>query len=248
MKALLFAAIAFPAIAWQTPHERITRAAFASLPTAMRERWRAEAENLAGPYSWYPDWYQGNRREQIRVYVEKPGGQVMHNVTWDLEDDQATLELLLYAIARHDRAGSIDHAARYAGVLSHFLADSTCPAHALVPEDPQLNIVKDLLNLGGPRDGSLHAYIERSAPAITLEGRAPVKLGETISGAAHTLLIRTYAVIRANRAALLELVRAAENHDEETVNRQRRTAALEAARLVADALYTALTVEISLPR
>ncbi|MFB3829123.1 MAG: zinc dependent phospholipase C family protein [Bryobacteraceae bacterium] len=248
MRALLLAAIALPALAWQKPHEQITRAAFASLPAAMRERWRAEVENLAARYSWYPDWHQGPDREQIRVYVEKPGGEVMHNVTWDRQADLATLELLLYAIARHDRAGSIEHAARYAGVLSHFLADSTCPAHALAPEDSQLNLVKDLLNLGGARDGSLHEYLERTAPAVTLEGRAPVKLGETISEAARTLLIRTYVVIRANRAALLDLVRAAESRDEEAVNRERGRAALAAARLIADALYTAATVEISLPR
>ncbi len=243
MRALLLAAIALPSLAWQTPHEKITRAAFDTLPAALRERWRAEADNLAGPYSWYPDWYLGERRNQIRVYVEKPDGTTIHNVTWDLVEDQATLELLLYAIARHNRAGSIDHAARYAGVLSHFLADSTCPAHALLPQDSQLNLVKDLLNLPGARDGSLHAYIERSAPAITLEGRPPVKLGDTISEAARTLLVRTYAVIRANRAGLLELVRAAENRDEETMNRHRRTAALEAARLFADALYTACVLE-----
>src|SRR5689334_23223793 len=66
--ALLSAPLAW---AWHDPvHARITRAAFGSLPAAMQQPWRAQAERLAVEYSLYPDAYH-NATPETRAAMRR---------------------------------------------------------------------------------------------------------------------------------------------------------------------------------
>jgi hypothetical protein len=114
------------------------------------------------------------------------------------------------------RAADTDAVVKFAGVLAHLLEDSTCPAHALIPMDSPLNLMKDLLP--PPADQQkihLHTVIEHSSPEFDLGSRAPHK--ESAQG----LLDRCYAIVKQNRGNLIEIVRLAYAGDEMGMDRFR---------------------------
>ena len=228
---------------WHDPvHALITRAALESLPSRMQEKWAPFAEPLARQYSLYPDRIRGAREPEVsrlRVYCVKPDGKSIHNVTWEQEEDLKSLEFSLGGMVRAIREGKMEAAAQHAGVLAHFLEDSTCPAHALIPADSPLHSMRDRLAPPEKMEIPLHPTIERSSPAFDLAGRAPQAAGSSVAGAAEALLLRCYRTVRANRAELETLVKAVYAGDNATVDRIRLEAARRGAELLADAYYTA---------
>jgi hypothetical protein len=227
-----------PAWAWHDPvHARITRAAFGSLAAGMQQPWKAQAERLAVEYSLYPDRYHHappEERAAMRRFCEVRG-RAIHNVTWNAKQDIEAIEYLTAGIASGMREGDVDAALKFAGVLAHLLEDSTCPAHALIPMDTPLAVMKELLPPpAGKQAIQLHTTIEHSSPEFDLGSRAPH--AET----APRLLDRCYAIIRQNRANLIELVKLAYAGDEAGMDRYRLESAKAGAELLADAYYSAL--------
>jgi hypothetical protein len=233
-------------LAWHFPvHEQITRCAIASLPLTMQQMWAPVAEQIARRYSLYPDLIQGAKGPELQAmhrYCIKPDGKPIHNITWQPEDDLRSLAFSLDGIVDATRAGEIERSAKHAGVLAHFLQDSTCPAHALIPADSALRSMMDRFAPPGKLEMKLHPAIERSAPSIDLAGRAPRRAGVTVPQVAEALLERCYVIVRGNREKLDVLVQAVYAGDEATVDRMRREAARSAAELVADAYYSALLI------
>ncbi len=220
-------AIATPvAWAWHDPvHARITRAAYGSLPPAMQQPWKAQAERLAKEFSLYPDWYH-NAPPEIRADMRRfceVRGRAIHNVTWNREQDIESIEYLTAGIVTGMRTGEVDAAVKFAGVLAHLLEDSTCPAHALIPMDSPLNLMVQL-----------HTVIEHSSPEFDLGSRVPHVESP------QRLLDRCYAVIKLNRAHLIELVKLVYAGDEAGLDRYRLESARAGAELLADAYYSAL--------
>jgi hypothetical protein len=244
LRRLLVCAVSvWPCAAWHHPvHQMITRAAILSLPAEIQERFGAEKTPLIQRYCVYPDMYpyQLAAQPELKRYCETSGGHIIHNVTWTIEDDLRALEYSLSGMIEGLRARDVAAAARHAGVLAHFLEDSTCPAHALVPFDGALS--QAYPQADGREPVSLHAVIERSAPAVDLAGRAPQPAGHTVRVAASNLLGRVYRSIRQNREDLDGLVEAAERNDEAAMNRFRHKAAIAGAELVADAFTTAFAL------
>ena len=239
----------WPCAGWHHPvHQMMTRAAIASLPVSAQDRFGAEKTPLAQTYCVYPDMYPFRSATQpdIRRYCETPDGRPIHNVTWTIDDDLSAIEYSLSGMIEGLKSRDLAAAAQHAGVLAHFLEDSTCPAHALVPFDGALS--QAYPEADGREPVSLHAFIERSTPPVDLAGRAPKSAGRTVREAASNLLGRTYRAIRQNRDDLDELVAAAGRNDEPVMNRLRHKAALAGAELVADAYFTAITLAGAPPR
>lgn len=230
-------------LAWHFPvHEQITRCAIGSLPAAMQQKWAPVAEQIARRYSLYPDLILGAKEPELSVmrrYSVKPDGKPIHNITWQPEDDLRSLTFSINGIVDGMRAGELEAAAKHAGVLAHFLEDSTCPAHALLPADSALESMRGRFAPPDQLDVKLHQVIERSAPAFDLAGRAPRRAGASVSQAAEALLERCYVIVRGNRENIEALVKALYAGDEATVDRMRRDAARRGAELVADAYYSA---------
>src|SRR5947207_1357794 len=81
--------------AWDTaPHQVITRAALATLPAHVLQRFGAEAAPLADIYCIYPDRFLEMERfgfarkspgprtaDEIRVYCMRPNGDLVHGST-----------------------------------------------------------------------------------------------------------------------------------------------------------------------
>jgi hypothetical protein len=250
MKAIRIAAAclfgAALAFAWHDPvHALITRAALLSLPPEMSQFWGAESDPLITGYSLYPDEYHNasaERKAAMRPYCEV-NGHAIHNVTWKRAEDIESLEYLLAKLVDNIRSRNISAAAQYAGTLAHMLEDSTCPAHALMPNDSPLNTMRDLLAPpAGKEDIKLHTVIERSAPQFDLGSRAPRLAGRSIAEAAANLLDRTYAAIKSNRADLIALVHATYADDTAAMDKFRHKATVVGGELLADAYYTAFVL------
>ena len=230
--------------AWHhSVHTEITRRAFDSLPQPMRQKWSAIADRLEREYCLYPDRLAGAAEPEfstLAVYAVKPDGQPIHNITWQPDDDLRSLEFNLNGIATAMRAGAVDDAARHAGVVAHFLEDSTCPAHALIPADAPLESMRQRFAPADKQELFLHPAVERSAPAFDLGARSPRKAGSSVAQAAQLLLERCYEIVRQNREELETIVKAVYSGDSSTADRIRLKAARRGAELVADAWYTAL--------
>jgi hypothetical protein len=231
-------------LAWhRTVHTQIGRGAFDSLPAQVRQRWAGVAARLLTEYSLYPDLIAGAEEPEasaLAAYVVKADGKPIHNITWEPDDDLRSLQFSLRGITSAMRDGNPDSAAKHAGVLAHFLADSTCPAHALIPADSALESMRERFAPPDKQEMLLHPAIERSAPAFDLAGRAPRKAGDTVEQAAEVLLEQCYAIVRRNRENLETMVKAVYAGDLATADRLRLEAARRGAELVADAWYTAL--------
>lgn len=214
----------------------ITAAALRSLPAGAAFFGLEESEKLVKEYCLYPDLYHGaqpDAHERMRVFCEFEGKPI-HHLSWTRAKDLALIRHLRGALTAAIRAGNAGDAARYAGTLAHVLEDATCPAHALMPFDSPLNLIRDLLAPPAERrDVPLHKVIEASSPEVDLAGRAP----RTLDDAA--LLDALYAGVRSTRSMLLQVARAAYEGDEKGMDPGRRQASLTGARLLADALYSA---------
>ena len=256
----------------EPPHQQITWAAIESLPLAMQEKLRSEIETLVMVNCMYPDRYRelGNmvpwsatknpspspdkqaEMSEMKVYCEMPDGRIIHNVTQDRQEDLDRFKYLLASIIAEIKRDSIASAAKFMGTLAHLIEDSTSPAHSSnlnlvvkelkerqhLPETPPW--VGRVNHRGYPQN--LHAAIEFTTPRFSLEGRPPMRVGNTVSDAATELLVRCYAIIDQNRADVVEMVRAVYFDDMPVIERLRLRAATQGAELLADAYFTALSL------
>lgn len=226
----------------------MTRAAVLSLPAAMQEIWAGEKEDLIQKYCMFPDNFRAyynkkdDRWKPLQIYCAKPDGKWIHNITGDRAEDLASLEYVMNGVITSLRAGDVQSAAKYAGVLAHSLEDSTCPAHALKPIDSG-QILADLIPPPpGKDDIQIHSAIEIVAPEFDLGGRVPHSVGRTVSEAAENLLERIHRVVKKNRLDLLDIVRALYADDDAKLSQFRLQGERAGAELLADALYTTLVL------
>jgi hypothetical protein len=168
----------------------------------------------------------------------RPNGELVHGATGDREADLASLMFLFERIEASLSAGQAGEAAKYAGVLSHFIADSLSPPHAVSPED--LRALVPWFSACGRVE--LHSAIERSLPTFHLGDRSPRVLGASVRVAAESILARCYSGAGTNRGDLPAMVKAACAGDQGKLDMFRLRAGSNAAGILADALYTAVSL------
>ena len=239
--------IAVPSLAWDTaPHQTITREALATLPQRVLERFGGEARALIEIYCTLPDRYVEMVRfgfvrkdggpktaEEIRRFCVRPDGEPVHGPTGDRDADLESLVFLFERIVTSFSEHRTDEAAKYAGVLAHFVEDGLSPPHAVSKEDLAAMAPPDT-----PAGFDIHAFIERSVPEFTLAGRAPRKVGDHIVSAAEAILAQCYSAMEQNRRDLPVMVKAACARDQRALDVYRLRAARRAAEILADALFT----------
>jgi hypothetical protein len=230
--ALLSAAICS---AWDTvPHQQITRAALDALPKRLAGCFGAETESLVRTYCMLPDRYlemqnygfvrnsRGPRTaSEIRIFCVRPDGIAIHGASFEREADTTSVVFLFERILTAFSAGDAPAAAKYAGVLSHFVGDTLSPPHA----DPDAC------------DARVLARIERSIPSFTLAERPGGRRSEELLTAVSALTERCYAGAARNRRDLPAMIGAARAGDDRTLDPYRLRAGKEAAGILADALH-----------
>ena len=239
--------VAQPCGAWETtPHQKITRAALATLPKSVLDRFGAEAPALVEIYCTLPDRYvemesfgfvrkgPGPRiAAEIRLYCVRPDGEPVHGPTGERDADLTSLVYLFERIVTSFSENRPEDAARYAGVLAHFVEDGLSPPHAVSMEQ-----LLAMAPPGTPRGLNLHSVVERSVPEFTLGARIPRKAGDHLLSSAEAILEQCYAGAGQNRKDLPSMVKAACARDERTLDVYRLRAGRRAAEIFADALFT----------
>jgi len=236
--------------AWDTaPHQAITRAALDSLGRAERARFGSESESLVSIYCMYPDLYLEMSRfkfvrrgagprtaAEIRAYCVRPDGVEVHGVSGDRQSDLASLVFLFERILSNFSAGRPAEAARYAGVLSHFVADSLSPPHA---------VSADELRAMAPDDApamNLHGAIERQIPGFEIASHKPRALAGHLVPAAAAVLDGCYSGAAENARGLPAMVEAALARDDVALAPYRLRAGVRAAEILSDALHTLIVL------
>jgi hypothetical protein len=220
--------------AWDTvPHQQITRAALDALPKQLSGCIGAEAEALARIYCMLPDRYLEMERygfvrnssgprtaSEIRAYCVRPDGVAIHGASFDRETDTASVVFLFERILTSFGENDAPAAAKYAGVLSHFVGDTLSPPHA----EPDAC------------DARVHAIIERSLPAFTLAPRQHREPDKRLITPIMAVIDRCYAGAAQNRRDLPAMIEAARARDDRTLDPYRLRAGKDAAAILADAL------------
>jgi hypothetical protein len=167
---------------------------------------------------------------EIAPYSLRPDGEAIHGATGDRELDAGSLVYLFERILTNLAENRVQEAARFAGVLSHFIADSLSPPHA----DRGVAL-------------PVHLAIERAVPEFSLKNRAPHLVGEHLLPAARSIFDQLYAEAAINRKDLPAMVNAVTLHDEPILNTYRLRSARRAAEILADALFTLFTLATPTP-
>jgi hypothetical protein len=226
---------AFSASAWDTrPHQQITQAALAVLPA----RFGDDAAALVAVYCVLPDRFVEMDRfgfarkgwpqtaDEARPYCVRPDGVIIHGLTGHEESDLGSVLYLMERVATNLSRDRTAEAARFAGVLSHFIADSLSPPHA--GEVERLRVAGCLAPVG-----KLHSVLEKRIPEFSLEGTPGPSPG-LLDGAQRVLADCREGAAR-NRQALEDMVAAACRQDEVTLDRYRLAPGKRAAEILARA-------------
>ena len=214
-------AIAEPAWAWGS-HSEITRAAMAVLPErdaaekALGDEWFELPE-----YAWIPDWQSHIR---FGVYVDDfllfPS--LPRHVSHMVPDAEATFAPLFRRSLQALRTENSFNAARWIGSLLHYIEDSGSPPHAV--------------GIGGDLHNKMETWLDTTR--IRIDGYEPTLLGRTDDEAVRGFEARMERLIEFSRergTKIAPVVGAlADREDQEAI----LECAQEAARTVADSLYT----------
>lgn len=226
---------------WGGPHGTVTQAALKTLPPWQQEALGDELRPLGSLYCIIPDLvYTRKDLAPFASMDSRPG--VLYLVTLHLPAAPAeSYEYLRYFLGRAVSAlqtNNVGDAARYAGTLSHFLEDWSCPAHS-VPNDNMFTLFKQFLPPPEAyRLTPLHGPVENGSFPVDIGGYRPALLGTTPDEAAFNLLRRAQEGTVFARGQVIPIIQALYAGDTNACNAAQQKAAVFGARLVADALYT----------
>lgn len=241
LAAVAAAAIAPRACAWGAPHAAITRAATEILPEWQKTQWGDELPRLVSDHCFIPDRVHSDPdAAKFAAMDSRPG--VRYLVGLHLPASQPeNFEVLQYFLGRAVAAlaaGRTGDAARYAGTLVHALEDWSCPAHA-VPGDNMFTLFKQFLPPPEEyRPVPLHSPIENGVFDVPIADTQPKLAGLSVDEAAFHLLHHVNLATIAARAQVIPCLTALYAHDTNALNAAQQKAAINSARLAADALYT----------
>lgn len=242
-------------------HSLMTKAAYQALPDWEHALWDAELESLAGEYCMYGDSYFGSGRQVAAPYMEMPNGE-NPMAPWTLRTftkkefgdffrcgyyDQVryVLEYYVASIAGTLKEGKTRDAAKFAGVLAHFIEDSSCPPHALGTElSTDLYLIKRLMPAPCQRKRvkNFHTILESEYESFSLSGYVPRLMGTTPAEASFLLLERFADMVETSIEQILSMVTAFYDDEPAELRRRLTTTAIQASEMLADALHTAACI------
>ncbi len=245
--SLAMLTLSSPTVAWGRGHSIIRSWAVAQLPDWQQRSLAPVAEKLTRDCLSLQDTYAGSKDPALAPYCDPANAQVsLHDV---VDPVPAGRGMVWYLERVTDcwQAERWDDAARYLGVLCHWLEDPGSPsAHALHCVGITEAMLRDLLP--PPADKAKFAYTyghhgiadtgQYTIPADAR--RTPRLLGATILEAAFALLHGQRRVARLARAMVLPMLSAQLHANPAEADLLRGEQARLTAELVADALYTAL--------
>lgn len=246
MAALLLPALADPAHAWGRGHGVIRPWAVARLPAWQQELLKPVRARLERDYLALQDAYANGGRPDLQPYCTVPGVAFSLH---DVPDPAVAAKGIAWYLEQVDRcidAGELDEAARYLGVLCHWLEDPGSPsAHCLSPLGLGEAQLRELLPPTGEWSKFAYTYGHHGIGdigAYTIAGTdyTPRILGASIPEAALHLMHAQRRSARLARGMIIPVLQSVLAGDAAQADRHRGTQARAVAEVTADCLYTAL--------
>jgi hypothetical protein len=228
---------------WGPMHATMTRAAMDTLPAWQQQLLVGQRDLLIEKYCIIPDLAQAPEyRAEFGKFLLLPNGDRFTHEPHERAHN-AFLMLHYFATAVEQfKAGGWDEGARYAGSLVHFLEDSGSPAHSM-PGDNQLSLFKDFLAVPDAfRNRLFHGLVESGDQKMDISGYRPQLLGTTSEEAVFNLVERLNFLVRNARGQVIPILNGIFEKSQPAIDAARRRAAVVDAQVVADMLYTAISI------
>ncbi len=234
------------ALSWsEAPHIAITKAALGVLPSWQQELLGEEAARLGSAYCLIPDQvYSDKENAKFAMREDKPGEVYLLNLHLPAQqaENLETLRYFMMKAVEALRSGKIGEAARFMGTICHQLEDYGSPSHT-VPGDNMFTLLQQFLPPSeAMKDKLLHSPIESGELDIAIDDYQPALLGLTVEEASWRLMHRLHEAVINARSTTIPIIQALYAEDAESVTTHQLKAATEDARVVADALYTLISL------
>jgi hypothetical protein len=174
-----------------------------------------------------------------------PGEVYLQKLHLPLPEQSENLETLRYFVERAVtalKADRVPDAARYIGTICHLLEDFGSPAHT-IPGDNMFTLLQQFMPPPERLKGKLlHSLIENGDIKVSVEDYKPKLLGTTIDEASWHLLHRVHEGIINARSTTFPIIQALYADKPDAVREHQMKAAVVDAQVVADAVYTILSL------
>jgi NPCBM/NEW2 domain len=231
--------------AWSQPHNAITKAALETLPEWQKTLLGEELTPLAEDYCLIPDHvFSDPAVAKFAMRDDKP--KEIYRLNLHLPAQQAeNLETLRYFFEKAVSSIGNKHikdAARYMGTVCHQIEDYGSPSHTM-PGDNMFTLLQQFLPPPETmRDVLLHGPVESGTLLIAISGYKPRLLGTNVDEAAWRLMHRIHEGILNARSTTIPIIQALYAGNSKRVEEQQLMAAKVDAEIVADAIFTMLSI------
>lgn len=234
-----------PAFGWGQPHHAITRGALEVLPVWQKALLGDEFTQLGDNYCMIPDNVFTDKENAKFAKMETVPNEVYLKILHLPTQQPEYLEVLRYFMDKAVTAlrdGKTGDAARYMGTICHTLEDYGSPSHT-VPGDNMFTLLQQFMPPTDPmKDQLMHGPIENGDFSVSIAGYQPMLLGTTVNEASWRLMHRLHEGILNARTTTVPIIQALYAEDKDTVVKHQLRAATVDAQVVADALFTILSL------
>jgi hypothetical protein len=243
--ALLSLMPVVPAFGWGQPHHAITRGALEVLPAWQKALLGDEFAKLGDNYCMIPDNVFTDKENAKFAKMESVPNEVYLKILHLPTQQAEYLEVLRYFMDKAvtaQREGKTGDAARYMGTICHTLEDYGSPSHT-VPGDNMFTLLQQFMPPTDPmKDQLMHGPIENGDFTVSIAGYKPRLLGTTVNEASWRLMHRLHEGILNARTTTVPIIQALYAEDKDAVVKHQLRAATVDAQVVADALFTILSL------
>ena len=209
-------------------------------------------DSLVSTYCLYPDMYRKKEfKKALAQYIEIPhvkDSAIFHvpnsyyGGNQKEEDSIPEFYILTYFMEnaiKHLKANNIKEAARYMGVLAHFVEDYACPVHVIDNNTlRQLNPKPQHIN-----EFNVHRDVEKhKMENFHISDHSVQKLGNNIFDTVHSIIPRFNKIQINSRAQAVPIILGFFNDEFDKSNQARINAAKPAAKLLADIWHTIFSI------
>ena len=234
-----------PVFGWGEPHHAITRAATDVLPEWQKQALGDELKMLGDNYCLIPDNVFTDKENAKFARMESQPDEVYLKILHLPTQQPEYLEVLRYFMDKAVNAlreGKVGDAARYMGTICHTLEDYGSPSHT-VPGDNMFTLLQQFLPpTEVMKDQLMHGPIENGDFTVSVAGYKPTLLGTSVNEASWRLMHRVHEGILNARSTTIPIMHALYADDKEAVVKHQLRAATMDAKVVADALFTILSL------
>ena len=240
--------------AWGPPHAHISQAAVELLPAWQQPLLQDQVKPFVDRYCLYPDYFFAPDAKPY-IMPSPPDVKSLLHLPAGLEQNKLVFDFYLPRVVELFRKGETVEAMKYFGCVTHFIEDSSCPAHMAYGETAvpagattlsQIDFIRRLMILPADVDTEFFHYRIDHCPFTLEQVRAAVKdhrprlLGATVEEFIFNTVEQHHQMNASAGRHLIPMLQALGDRDTNRFTTHGLAAAVEGTKLLADVLHTVL--------